>query len=533
MQKQSTTTSNLQVKLITDARKLLEKVRSQQVLSADSSFDSSFLFDPIQDPKEIGIVFKKSSDDDQQHKQMSSPPLNLTIEDLDLLAGSSASSSFRSGMDHRAMNNISPISKPNEPNKVKNTTNTNTSSIRNPPQTVIPDNFDIALEDDFKQDALDARPQSSPEESSVEKLQEENMKLKRENYQLNEEMNDFEYKLYCLEHTLGIIEDVEKSSKDMDHGKRDNQQDAGMPSISENNELNNFKPLPQDQANDRLSPITAMVANAVIAGAGVEGVEEMDLMNSTLSHSGRDGPPQTPFSKSQEEEIRVLRENNEKMVTAIKALAQATIAQTRKHYLYKKRHRMTKQMAMEESEKLSQLMIEKEKVQSEFFETRANFLKERDIKEELSTEIQLMAKKNNQLRKEKQRHEDTRIRILDRVEFRDDAATVLSRISDSSCFPILQTITESGPTSKMGRTQQRSSKDKNVEKLIFKLISQLRKRDTKIEKLQKKLKITMSYLQEALELEVARQDAEIAFKQNGSDSTGKIISDGGKEIIGI
>ena len=46
-----------------------------------------------------------------------------------------------------------------------------------------------------------------------------------------------------------------------------------------------------------------------------------------------------------------------------------------------------------------------------------------------------------------------------------------------------------------------------MEKLILKLISQLKKRDGKIEKLEKKLKITMQYLQGALELEVARQDA--------------------------
>ena len=49
----------------------------------------------------------------------------------------------------------------------------------------------------------------------------------------------------------------------------------------------------------------------------------------------------------------------------------------------------------------------------------------------------------------------------------------------------------------------------NVEKLVFKLISQLKKRDEKIAKLEKKLKISMQYLEGALELEVSRQDAEI------------------------
>ena len=40
MQQQTSPTTNVQIKLITDARKLLEKVRSQQCLSADSSLDS-------------------------------------------------------------------------------------------------------------------------------------------------------------------------------------------------------------------------------------------------------------------------------------------------------------------------------------------------------------------------------------------------------------------------------------------------------------------------------------------------------------
>ncbi len=534
MQQQTNSTSNLQIKLITDARKLLEKVRSQQLLSADSSFDSSFLFETMQDSKEVGMglggggtTIKKDSSGEDNKKHIH-PPLEFNIEGF---GGSSTSSSFN--VNGRKDISVSPqtSSKKSEPLV---STNANTNANTN-------DDYDDMDGDAFLLLPLPAIPQSigdgklasvaedeiinhqimsdSPRHDSdngrnVMKLHEENMKLKQENYQLNEEMNDFEYKLYCLEHTLGIIEDVEKSHKDYDIGQQqntNNKRSIDVPKTNNTDLNNDFLPLASSshEAKDRLSPITALVADAVLSGTGMNN-ENANIFSS----AGRDGPPSSPnpISSTHVDEIKVLRENNEKMVTAIKALAQATISQTRKHYLYKKRHHMTKQMVVEESEKLNQLMVEKDKVQSEYYETRSKFLKEKDMREELSNEIQHIAKKNNLLRKEKQMHEDMRVKILDRVEFRDDTASVLSRISDSSCFPILQTITESGQAPKV-RRNNKLSKDKNVEKLIFKLISQLKKRDAKIQKLEKKLKITMQYLQGALELEVARQDAEATLSQ--------------------
>ena len=627
-QQTNTNTSNLQVKLITDARKLLEKVRSQQLLSADSSFDSSFLFDqPVQDSKDAVIVKRDSADNNdtieiihchdnnqqkqhqqqqqhqQQHKSSSSASLKMTI---DALGGSDTSSSFNLESSSNKNMSSSPISRQQQQQQQQRsfitkstvdflddsflpttTTIAATATAASATTTTdLPENIGVQILPTIPSQSNDEnvmigngnvifenkdmiheynqlqllqqelhhqeQPQSqrsqeneSNESSSVEKLQEENMKLKRENYHLNEEMNDFEYKLYCLEHTLGIIEDVEKSQKECNKYEYDDTRDDDvakstlMPIVASTNENgeDGGRDEPGRVAQDRLSPITAMVAEAVISSTGV--VSSTMNLNSVTTSLGRDGPPLSPTksirkSKQQQaQEIKILRENNEKMVTAIKALAQATIAQTRKHYLYKKRHHMTKQMVVEENEKLNQLMAEKEKVQSEFYETRSNLLKEKDVREELSSEIQFLAKKNNVLRQERQMHEDMRMQILDRVEFRDDAASVLSRLSESSCFPILQTITESGTdgigvggsnsigSSRRGsgggsssssgrRRSQRLTKDKNVEKLIFKLISQLKKRDAKIEKLEKKLQITMQYLQGALELEVARQDAEIA-----------------------
>jgi hypothetical protein len=590
-QQQTSTTSNLQIKLITDARKLLEKVRTQQVLSADSSFDSSFLFDSY--PKAVATKKGSGSSDEKI-------ALNDDTKQSEIIAGCSSSISssiflkeefaqhvnggeglhpsiieptngsdafemkyngeddygssketiadengsskvtskeiiadengsnkvpYKEAISNDNGSNKEAIADDNGSNKMtnketisdddgsskmthkENIAYDNGSSKMTNKETIADDdgsskvtNKEIIADDDGSSKVTNK--EIIADDISIEMLQLENMKLRTDNYHLNEEMNDFEYKLYCLEHTLGVLKDVETSSQ---NGKNEQR------NIETNESINTTpKSLPLgvtvlNQENNRLSPITAMVAEAFIAGSG--GNDALLNNNAVIASSGRDAPPPTPITNAQEEELKLLRENNEKMVTAIKALAQSTIAQTRKHYLYKKRHTMTKQMVVEESEKSNQLMTEKEKITEEFHATRANFLKERDIREELSSEVQLLAKKNNGMKKDRKRDDEVRQRILERVESRDDTSSVLSRLSQSSCFPILQTITENRPANIPSTERPPIIRDKNLEKLILKLISQLKKRDGKIEKLEKKLKITMQYLQGALELEVARQDA--------------------------
>lgn len=449
-------TSNRQIKLITDARKLLEKVRSQQLLSADSSFDSSFLFETMHD---VGTMKKENGSGEEK---------------LDPETLVDASSSILSSPP-------SPV-KPISVNEDKEPDQSKASNIQPKGVHVLQGSYKRSVDNERK---------------SVEQLTEENMKLEIENYQLNEEMNEFEYKLYCIEKTLGIMEDVGRSS----------QKGKSYTSANNTTQAQTPKPLPlgvtMDNGDKSLSPVTAAVADAFLEETGVN-----DHMTMRI-RQGKGDTHSTPIFNAQEYELEILRENHEKMVTAIRALAQATIAQTRKHYLYKKRHHMTKKMVAEETEKNNQLMMEKEQLTSEFYETRTNFLKEKDIREILSSEVQDLAKKNNCLRGEKQRHEDMRLKILERVESRDDASSVLSRLSQTSCFPILKTITENTQTKHVMRPRN----DKNLEKLVFKLIAQLKKRDDKIDKLEKKLKITMQYLQGALELEVARQDAEFEAQE--------------------
>ncbi len=482
-QQPNTATSNVQIKLISDARKLLEKVRSQQVLSADSSFDSSFLFDALNDTKGVMEMKKESSSGEEKfptsHK-------NLEI----ILSDSNQSSVFNSKLNEeietRGNSFEQPTSKPQS---------TSSSSIdeRSKRQLKEYDSNHYDLNGD---------------NTNLEEIHEENVKLHIENYQLKEEMNEFEYKLSCLERTLGIIQEVERSSLSAKecYGEYDQkmQKDASNTIVMREK----LEPGVSTDHDPRLSPVTALVADAIIDGAGVKDV------SFTQSNSGINAPPPTPLSKSQEREVQILRENNEKMVTAIRALAQATIAQTRKHYLYKKRHHMTKKMVAEESEKTNQVMMERDQLQSEFYQTRTNYLKEKDIREELSNEVQLLARKNNVMRTDKKMQEEIKMKVLEQIESRDDA-TVLSRLSQSSCFPVLQSITETNKSQKENITRQNKN-DKNFENLVFKLISQLKKRDTKIEKLERNLKISMQYLQGVLELEVKRQDAELALSEEQS-----------------
>ncbi len=638
MQQQSTSTSNLQIKLITDARKLLEKVRSQQAISADSSFDSSFLFDAMAMPVEskeskekedLAFVMKEMERDVERNGD-SARGGNIGsvggggssfggVDELDDILGSideedqeeKGGEQEEHGGEHggggggggtetneraseRGSSEIQSSKRRNSNQHNHVGTGKSKSSLHSsgtisnhkpyegglPPRG--PTKAATSKNDNGNSNNSKGGGTRRGENKSVENLQKENMKLKLENYELHEEMNDFEYKLYCLEHTLGIIEDVERSSQSSGsvNGNGDGNGNSGEMKVNENEmrrgsgreyahhthmsmnmNMNTKRPNPlvvkttpittsnTDDDSNKLSPITAMVADAMIDGSGI--VRSNDVVRSNTP--GRRAPPNTPDvvakSKSQvqfqsqyqslsqsqsqaqllaqENEINLLRENNAKMVVAIKALAQATIAQTRKHYLYKKRHHMTKLMVVEETEKANQLMTEKEQIQNDFYQTRSEFLKEKDIREELSSELQLVAQKNNVLRRERKRDVEMKQKIIERLEYRDnDAMSVLSRLSQSSCFPILQTITEAGSSTSENRenidtttsttaasSRSRSSRDKGIEKLVFKLISQLKKRDEKIAKLEKKLKITMQYLEGALELEVARQDAEIEAKK--------------------
>lgn len=111
---------------------------------------------------------------------------------------------------------------------------------------------------------------------------------------------------------------------------------------------------------------------------------------------------------------QIIERNN--MINAIDALASATISQSRKFYKCKQRYDQVKNVFIEDSEKLKSVQKEVDEAKNNFYDARAKFLKEKDIREELSEEVQYLARKNNKLRKEKQKEIDDRQAIIDGIK---------------------------------------------------------------------------------------------------------------------
>jgi hypothetical protein len=258
----NTTTQNLQNKLITDARKLLKKVRIDQALSADSSIDSSLLIEKINLTDDDGLgggsTTRKSKD-----SKLDDIELHLALKSLRDHENIPASTSSSLSLVLSSKSSIHSDQKQQEQSK-------NNKALK---------------EDNRKDVGLDLTCMSHTiDNKGIEKLYEKNLELKLSNLELQEEISEFENKLELLEHTLGIIQDVENPSPKERHDRHH--------------------------------------------------------INNTSSYQiyYTEGPSPTQIYKSQEDELQILRENNEKMVTAIKALARATIMQAKKHYFYKKRH---------------------------------------------------------------------------------------------------------------------------------------------------------------------------------------------------
>lgn len=165
------------------------------------------------------------------------------------------------------------------------------------------------------------------------------------------------------------------------------------------------------------------------------------------------------------------------MKRAIKMLAYVTISQTKKYLLFKKRYLMTKLSLIEEGNKTKAAEAEKEMAEDNFFRARAEFLKEKDIRVELSEEVQYLAKKNNLLRKEKKRQVESRQEILDNIlntweEFKESPII-------ESVKPPLQTISNTASPVQKGESthEVESTRIKELETLVSQLTSKLKQRD--------------------------------------------------------
>lgn len=139
------------------------------------------------------------------------------------------------------------------------------------------------------------------------------------------------------------------------------------------------------------------------------------------------------LSSQEMKELKMLRDNNSKMMIAIKALSKATTIQARKHYHYKRKFGHTAKSLEEGNNKMSQLVEEKAEQESKFYEARANYLQEQDKREELSFSVQALARKTNVLRKQLVAEEETKMTILNRI----DENSISSGISSGSSRPSL------------------------------------------------------------------------------------------------
>ena len=227
----------------------------------------------------------------------------------------------------------------------------------------------------------------------------------------------------------------------------------------------------------------------------------------------------TSMSRREHNELKMLRENNENMLYAIKALSKATTIQTRKHYHYKKKFGHTRKNLVEGNIKLSQLELEKEEVTSDYYNTRAQFLQEQDKREELSDSVQVLAKKMNGLRKKLKAEEETKMSLLDRIDensvisvtsiSNSISASVSSRLSaidehshehDDDASASVDSLDEIlSPKSRNAYSKEQDENDKYQVKLVLelevkKLKAKLDRRESKIDRLQKKFSVVKGYL---------------------------------------
>jgi len=216
------------------------------------------------------------------------------------------------------------------------------------------------------------------------------------------------------------------------------------------------------------------------------------------------------MSRKDQNELKMLRENNENMLRAIKALSKATTIQTRKHHHYKCKFGHTRKNLVEGNVKL-------EEVTSNFYKTRAQFLQEQDKREELSDSVQTLAKKMNDLRRKLQADEENKVCLLDRIDensviscisiSNSTNASALSRLSaiieldttrdslDEVLSPRSQnTLNVLSPKSESREKAEEDQTKLSLELEVMKLKAKIERRESTIWRLQNKFSIVKGYL---------------------------------------
>jgi len=334
---------------------------------------------------------------------------------------------------------------------------------------------------------IDSSSQNSDRDDQIEiiELQEKNKRLQDDNMTLQNEMTGFDQKLSSLEMTLGIIQNVEKSdqiSLDVSALDSDDEDEDEYEDINGNDNTPNCKmedtaslQLHQTEENSSISASVRSInssrerKNAAVGRAGLGPL--IDVSNQSVNmDEGRDEEPESTSVRSQrpprpikptcsnrsvsskkssksnksntstssssklmKNEIKRLQENSAKMLFAIKSLSRATMIQTRKHYSYKEKFSESRSELLESNKKMDLLSTGQEELKNKFHDVRAKLLMERDIREELSGEVQFLAKKLNGLRQEIKTEEENKSSILRVIESAEERKQV--RFAD----PIIET----------------------------------------------------------------------------------------------
>jgi hypothetical protein len=163
------------------------------------------------------------------------------------------------------------------------------------------------------------------------------------------------------------------------------------------------------------------------------------------------------------------------MDTAIKTLARVTITQTKKFILYRRKYFMAKGAVIEESDRTKLAEEEKEKAKNAFYDARAQYLKEKDIREELSEEVQYLAKKNNKLRKENNIKLEAQQSTLDEIINTWEEYAEIADINSTHGSNPLSSISQS--TEGESTHEIESTRIKELENMVSVLQLQLTTRD--------------------------------------------------------
>jgi len=188
----------------------------------------------------------------------------------------------------------------------------------------------------------------SSQSSEVSELKKRNKHLEEENQSLKIEMEDFEIKLSYLEYALGVVDG-------------DDSYDSGF--------MASQKKYVEEITN-------SSIKSGFEDGDG----EKLNEYSGNLSELSDD-----------RKEIEILRLKNEKMVTAMKALAKAALTQTDKHKRYKNKSSNAKKEVSKINKKMLKILQEKRKAHESLLTTRNRYFEEQSKKEELQNEIKRLS----------------------------------------------------------------------------------------------------------------------------------------------